>query len=221
MNSRSRRRRERAARLLQGEAFYDAEIAPRLRDVMRRCEAHGMSLVTVVEYAPGERGRSCALQPNAGLAMVMVNHCAKMGEDVDGYMFGLRKFCAKNGIDFSRSLYLCRYDSPTAWGAAHARAGAVVVDGAARVADLAVTYVLDRAQTDADLGYLIGPMTEAFAKLCAAEAAYTGEDVETVTARRSVSHARYPRRYLSEGDWRDRAELAELADEDLEHREDG
>lgn len=35
----------------------------------------------------------------------------------------------------------------------------------------AVTYLLDRAQTDAEVGYRIGPGTEAFRRLCLAEAA--------------------------------------------------
>lgn len=65
-------------------------------------------------------------------------------------------------------------------------------------ADEAVKYVLDRAQTDADLGYLIGPGTQTFEMLCAAEAARTGEPIEAVKAKRSTSCARYPRRYLSE-----------------------
>ena len=71
-------------------------------------------------------------------------------------------------------------------------------------ADEAVRYVLDRAQRDADLGYLIGPFMQAFALLCAAEAARTGETPAEVEARRAISLTREPRRYLSRGEWRDR-----------------
>lgn len=72
-------------------------------------------------------------------------------------------------------------------------------------ADEAVKYVLDRAQTDADLGYLIGPATQTFELLCAAEAERTGESVDVVKERRGKSLARSPRRFLSESEHADRA----------------
>lgn len=51
-------------------------------------------------------------------------------------------------------------------------------------AEKAVTHILDRIQTDPDLAYCIGDLTESFALLCAAEAARTGEGVAAVKARR-------------------------------------
>lgn len=62
----------------------------------------------------------------------------------------------------------------------------------------AVRYVLDRSQTDAELGYRIGPVTEAFRRLCLAEAAMTGKPLEQVEAARRADltpdhHLRPPR----------------------------
>ena len=57
----------------------------------------------------------------------------------------------------------------------------------------AIKYVLDRAQTDADFGYQIGPMTEAFRLLCEAEAAITGNPLAEVEKARGRSLARHPR----------------------------
>lgn len=49
----------------------------------------------------------------------------------------------------------------------------------------AIVYLLDRVQRDPDLGWhVLG--TEAFALLCQAESAYTGEPVEHVRKRRSL-----------------------------------
>jgi len=48
----------------------------------------------------------------------------------------------------------------------------------------AVQYVLDRAQTDPDLGYQLGPMTEAFRLLCLAEAAHLERPLEEVEQER-------------------------------------
>jgi hypothetical protein len=62
-------------------------------------------------------------------------------------------------------------------------------------ADKAVKHLLDRAQTDPDFGYLVCPLTESFALLCAAEAERTGEMVEAVRQRRSVDlQPKYRRR---------------------------
>jgi hypothetical protein len=47
-----------------------------------------------------------------------------------------------------------------------------------------VTYLLDRAQTNPDLGYLIGRGTEAFRLLCLAEARRLAEDPRTIEQRR-------------------------------------
>jgi hypothetical protein len=47
-----------------------------------------------------------------------------------------------------------------------------------------VTYLLDRAQQNPDLGYLIGPGTEAFRLLCLAEARRLAEDPRTTEQRR-------------------------------------
>jgi len=70
-----------------------------------------------------------------------------------------------------------------------------------RLATKAIKYTLGRAQTDADLGYLIGPMMETFRLLCEAEAAIDGRDVEVVTSQRSKSLARQPRQYLTRAEW--------------------
>lgn len=56
----------------------------------------------------------------------------------------------------------------------------------------AVAYVLNRAQMDSDLGYQICPATEAFERLCRAEAAFTGQSVDHVM--RARSRATTPRR---------------------------
>lgn len=48
----------------------------------------------------------------------------------------------------------------------------------------AIAYVLSRAQTDPNLGYYLGPATEACERLVAAEAILSGENVDAVRARR-------------------------------------
>ncbi len=57
-----------------------------------------------------------------------------------------------------------------------------------RKALVAVDYLLTRAQTDPDLGYQIGPGTEAFRLLCAAQAAATSVPLEEVERQRGQQH---------------------------------
>jgi hypothetical protein len=72
---------------------------------------------------------------------------------------------------------------------------------AASLAHDAVSYVLQRAQEDADLGYLIGPLTQAFKMLCGAEAARLGRSLDETVAARGKSLARHPRRLLQRDEW--------------------
>ena len=90
----------------ENEKFYDDEIAPALREIMTKCQARGMSFLGLVEYAPGERGRTTVLQPEAGLEMVMATLCAKAGANIDSYMIGLARFCNDKGIDTSQSIVM-------------------------------------------------------------------------------------------------------------------
>jgi len=91
------------------EEFYDSEIAPKLLELANQCGDRGMSFVSVVEYAPGERSTTKRLMTDAGLAMVMLAHCAKMGENVDGYIMGLMRYCREKSIDISASIILSKF----------------------------------------------------------------------------------------------------------------
>ncbi len=48
----------------------------------------------------------------------------------------------------------------------------------------AVKYALDRSQTDPDLGYYLGPGTQAFYLLCKAEAAHLGQPLAEIEKER-------------------------------------
>lgn len=82
-------------------------------------------------------------------------------------------------------------------------------------ADVAVKYLLDRIQTDPDLYFYAGPMTQSFALLCAAEAARTGESPKEVELRRGKDlQPAYRRREAEVVELRDK--VADLRDGDAE-----
>ena len=90
----------------EGGAWYDAEIAPALADLAKRCQERGMAFVAVVEYQPGDRARTIYMTEHAGLAMQMVNLCAATVPNVDCYILNLRKLCKERGQDISGSFVL-------------------------------------------------------------------------------------------------------------------
>jgi hypothetical protein len=88
------------------EAWYDAEIAPALADLAKRCHARGMAFVAVVEYTPGNRGGTYYMTENAGIAMVMLRLCAQTAPNVDGYVISLKRHCECAGINTGSSFVL-------------------------------------------------------------------------------------------------------------------
>jgi hypothetical protein len=95
----------------ENERFYDAEIAPALREIGKRCTDRGMSLIASVQFDEGsaDRGSTFYLSPNPNLAMIMLRFCAKAGENVDRFMISLARYCHEKGIDTSESIYLGRF----------------------------------------------------------------------------------------------------------------
>jgi len=86
------------------EDWYDQEIAPKLMELCKACNAHGMSFLSVVEYEPGSRSRTSQFTEDAGLEMTMLLHCSNTVPNLDGYVIGLIRYCREKGIDTSASM---------------------------------------------------------------------------------------------------------------------
>lgn len=89
-----------------GEQWYDAEIAPALAELAKRCNERGMSFVAVVEYRPCDRGGTYMLTEDAGLPMQMLQLCARTAPNVDAYVMNLARHCKANGIDTGASFVM-------------------------------------------------------------------------------------------------------------------
>ncbi|MDQ5882593.1 MAG: hypothetical protein QG616_2427 [Pseudomonadota bacterium] len=90
----------------EGEAWYDAEIAPALADLAKRCNERGMSFMAVVEYQSGDRGGTYMLTEDAGLSMQMLQLCSRTAPNVDAYIMNLKRHCKAVGQDISGSFVL-------------------------------------------------------------------------------------------------------------------
>jgi hypothetical protein len=93
----------------EGEAWYDAEIAPALAALAKRCRERGMSLVAAAEYKPDHIGATYFLTEDAGTAMRMLHLCGQTAPNVDSYVVALKRWAALNGVDTSSSWVLSRW----------------------------------------------------------------------------------------------------------------
>lgn len=66
------------------EQIYDTEIAPKLLELARICEEHGMGFVAMCEFAPGETGRTEAPMPvNASAGLLITTYAARCHNNAD------------------------------------------------------------------------------------------------------------------------------------------
>lgn len=79
------------------EAFYDAEIAPILRDLSGKCRENGLSFLAVVEWAPGEQGRTLSLAPPSGHGIRWADAAARANGNADGLIMGLMQEGREHG----------------------------------------------------------------------------------------------------------------------------
>lgn len=79
------------------EAFYDAEVAPVLRDLAERCQASGLSFLAIVEWEPGETGRTFSLSAPSGLGIRWAEAAARSNGNADNLIMGLMRHAQEHG----------------------------------------------------------------------------------------------------------------------------
>lgn len=93
----------------QREAYYDREIAPKLAEIAKDCEAHGMSLVAVVEWAARKGGVTIYEAADASVSTEVARMAARCNGNVDALVMGLLAHARKHG---HRSMYLSTLGVP-------------------------------------------------------------------------------------------------------------
>lgn len=79
------------------EAFYDAEIAPALLALGKKCQDNGLSIVAEVEWLPGEGGTTATLQSGSGVGIRLVHLAAKARGNVDALILALMRHGKEHG----------------------------------------------------------------------------------------------------------------------------
>ena len=77
------------------EKFYDDVIAPKLMEIGELCVKNNIPFLAVIEYDPGELGRTFFQTADENMAMTMMCHCARTVPNMDSYVLGIIKW-AKN-----------------------------------------------------------------------------------------------------------------------------
>jgi hypothetical protein len=90
------------------EQFYDHEIAPALLDLARKCQENGLSIAVMVEWEPGETGRTVALSANSGFGIRMVEVAMRANGNVDNLILALMKYGKEHGHSSVRLTMLDR-----------------------------------------------------------------------------------------------------------------
>lgn len=79
------------------EQLYDSEIAPVLLDLARKCQTNGLSFVAMVEWDPGETGRTAALVEGSGFGIRMAETAMRALGNVDSLIFALMQYGKEHG----------------------------------------------------------------------------------------------------------------------------
>lgn len=90
---------------MTNEEIYDAEIAPKLLELCKRCQELGFSFAANVEWEVGETGRTESQQPTASAKQLLVHWAARCNGNVDALIMAIDRCAHKHGHS---SMYLER-----------------------------------------------------------------------------------------------------------------
>jgi len=80
------------------EKYYDDVIAPKLSEMAKDAIAHGLNFFALVEWEPGEYGRThYCVEGRQGLPFRMANWAAQCGGNVDMFWLTAQRYAGKHG----------------------------------------------------------------------------------------------------------------------------
>lgn len=79
------------------EAFYDREIAPEMLRLGKMCHEAGLSFLAVVEWAPGETGRTRQFVEPYGPPIEIADAAIRAGNNVDALIMFLMRIGEERG----------------------------------------------------------------------------------------------------------------------------
>lgn len=90
---------------MTNEQIYDAEIAPKLMEIGKRCQELGFPFVASVEYEYGCTGRTKVRPGASHFKQRLIHWAVNCNGNVDSLIMAIDKYATKNGHS---SVYLTR-----------------------------------------------------------------------------------------------------------------
>lgn len=82
---------------MTNEEIYDAEIAPKLMEIGKRCQELGFSICVSVEYGLGDTGRTERLDPSHSAKQKLIHMAARCDGNIDKMLIWVLRDAEKNG----------------------------------------------------------------------------------------------------------------------------
>ena len=83
---------------MEKEKYYDEVIAPKLSELAKDAQAHGLNFLALVEWEPGYHGRTYyCVEGSQGLGLRMANWAAKCNSNVDVFWSAVQRYAMKHG----------------------------------------------------------------------------------------------------------------------------
>lgn len=79
------------------ETFYDTEVAPYLLRLAGLCEDRGLSFLVLVEWDPGEIGRTVTIAKDASFQPRLVDAAIRSHGNVDTLILALTRYATEHG----------------------------------------------------------------------------------------------------------------------------
>lgn len=91
----------------ENEKWYDKEIAPVLAELAKKCHAKDMAFAAIVEYNPGEEGRTIYETKEMSMAMHLAIAGIHSGGNIDKAIMQYERDAKSHDIDLKEhSIYL-------------------------------------------------------------------------------------------------------------------
>lgn len=82
---------------MEREDFYDREIAPALLELANKCAENGLSFAAMVEWEPGETGRTMKVRDDAGIGIKMALWAMQAVGNADRLIWAMQKHGKEHG----------------------------------------------------------------------------------------------------------------------------
>lgn len=82
---------------MTNEEIYDAEIAPKLMEVGKRCEELGFSFAASVEYNYGDTGRTKVRPGESHFKQRLIHWAMECNGNVDSLILAIDRYAQENG----------------------------------------------------------------------------------------------------------------------------